>query len=624
MRLLHRLAPQRAMIIVLIFLSLGSVALNVIGPRILGHATDLLFSGVIGQQLPSGITQEKAITYARARGDNTFADMLSGMAVTPGQGTDFPALQRTLLLALAIYCIAAVTIWIQARLLTVIVQRTVRTLRCDVENKIHRLPLSYFDSQPRGELLSRMTNDVDNISSTISMTISQLVTSALTLIAMLLAMLTMSPLLTVLIIMTVPLSLWIVRIITGRSRRLFTTQWSTLGHLNAHLEETYSAIITVKTSGRQDMASEKFHELNNTVYRTSCHAQFVSGLMSPAISFIGNLGYVIVAVIGGYRVATGQITLGNVQAFIQYLRQFNQPLGQLAGMYNTLQSGMVSADRVFDFLDEPEMLADSLPSLTHNAGVAAVKTADAEITKGKIEFRHIWFSYQPGIPILKDVSFAVEAGSSVALVGHTGAGKTTVANLLMRFYDPDSGSIVFDDVDITRMNRKLLHSKIAIVLQDTWLFHGTIAENIAYGRPEASIDDVIEAARAAYVDQFICSLPDGYQTQINNDDTIISAGEKQLITIARAFAAQPDILILDEATSSVDTRTELRIQNAMNDLQRHRTSFTIAHRLSTIRNADNILVMRDGEIAETGTHTELLERRGIYWQMTLPRPAVHY
>ena len=606
LRLLRRLTPQRHLAAAVVALTIGGIALGVIGPRILGHATDLLFNGVIGRQLPAGLTKEQAIAAARARGDNTFADLLSGMNVVPGRGVDFPAVGRTLALALALYLLAALLVWIQARLLNVIVQRTITALRSDVENKVHRLPLSYFDSRQRGELLSRVTNDVDNIQSSVSMTISQLLTSVLTVIAVLAMMLTISPLLALITVVTVPLSLWVTRAIARRSQRMFIAQWTNTGRLNAHIEETYSGFTIVKTFGHRASAQEKFRDFNDEVYASSFGAQFFSGLVSPATTFIGNLSYVAVAVVGGYQVASGQITLGSIQAFIQYVRQFNQPLTQVAGMYNTLQSGVASAERVFDFLDEPEEAPDA----------AAALPPVGETARGRVEFRNVWFGYTPGTPVIEDLSLVAQPGSTVAIVGPTGAGKTTLVNLLMRFYDVDSGVILLDGADITTVSRQSLRSRIGMVLQDTWLFGGTIAENIGYGRPNAGRDDIIEAARAAYVDRFVHTLPDGYETRVSDDGGNISAGEKQLITIARAFLAQPQLLILDEATSSVDTRTELLVQQAMSELRRDRTSFIIAHRLSTIRDADVILVMDGGRIVEQGSHAELLARRGAYFEMT--------
>lgn len=603
-RMVKRLAPQRFLTATVITLSMIGIAIGVIGPRILGHATDLLFNGVIGRQLPAGQSREQAVETARARGDGQFAQMLSGMNVIPGQGVDFHAIGMTLALALSLYLIAGMLAWVQARLLNVTVQRTVVALRTEVENKIHRLPLSYFDSRQRGEILSRVTNDVDNIQTSLQMSINQLLSSMLTLVAVLAMMLSISPLLAVITLATVPLSLWVTRTIARRSQRLFVAQWANTGKLNAHIEETYSGFTIVKTYGHRAEAEAIFADRNAEVYRSAFGAQFFSGLVSPATAFIGNLSYVAVAVVGGLKVASGGLTLGSIQAFSQYVRQFNQPLTQVAAMYNTLQSGLASAERVFELLDADEETPDPLAAATAPTGSV------------RVEFEDISFGYSPGQPVIEGLSLRVEPGQTVAIVGPTGAGKTTLVNLLMRFYEVDSGRILLDGIDVSTMTRHDLRSRMGMVLQDTWLFGGTIAENIAYGRPGASQEEILEAARAAYVDRFVRTLPDGYDTKIADDGGNISAGEKQLITIARAFLARPQLLILDEATSSVDTRTELRIQRAMAELRRDRTSFIIAHRLSTIRDADRIVVLDGGRVTESGTHTELLARHGAYFAMT--------
>lgn len=604
-RLVKRLAPQRRLSLTVIALGIAGTVIGVVVPRILGHATDLLFNGVVGRRLPAGITKAQAVAAARARGEGTFADLLSGMNVVPGRGVDFGAVGRTLTLALALYLVSALLIWLQARLLNLTVQRTMVALRSDVEDKIHRLPLSYFDGRQRGELLSRVTNDIDNVQSSLSMTISQLWTSVLTVVAALVMMLWISPLLVLITLLTVPLSLLATRAIVRRSQRLFTAQWASIGRLNAHIEETYSGFTVVKTFGHQAASRERFHALNDDVYRASFGAQVFSGLVGPATTFVGNLGYVAVAVVGGLQVATGRITLGNIQAFIQYVRQFNGPVAQVAGMYNTLQSGVASAERVFDLLDEPEEPAD-----------APAAPGQPPEPVGRVEFQRVSFAYRPGTPVIEDLSLVAEPGSTVAIIGPTGAGKTTLVNLLMRFYDVDSGRILVDGVDITTVSRQSLRARIGMVLQDTWLFDGTIEENIAYGRPGAGAEEVVQAARAAYVDRFVHTLPAGYQTRITGGGGNISAGEKQLITIARAFLARPQLLILDEATSSVDTRTEALVQRAMRELRRDRTSFLIAHRLSTIRDADRILVVQAGRIVEQGNHAELLAKRGAYFAMT--------
>jgi len=618
-RLVKRLAPQRRLVAVVITLGIAGTAIGVAVPRILGHATDLLFNGVVGRGLPAGITKAQAVAAARRRGDSAFADLLSGMNVVPGRGVDFGAVGRTLLLALTLYVLAALLLWAQARLLNVTLQRTMVGLRSDIEDKVHRLPLAYFDGRQRGELLSRVTNDVDNLQTSLSITVSQLLTLMLTVVAVLAMMVSISPLLTLITLLTVPLSLLATRAIARRSKRLFVAQWTRTGRLNAHIEETYSGFTLVRTFGHQAAAQERFRELNDDVYRASFGAQFISGLVSPATTFIGNLGYAAVAVVGGLQIAAGQITLGSIQAFVQYVRQFTTPVNQVAGMYNTLQSGVASAERVFDLLDEPEETpnveaAALVPSRALRHGDVV---ANGQAPTGRVEFEHVSFAYRPGTPVIEDVSLVAEPGSTVAIVGPTGAGKTTLVNLLMRFYDVDSGRILVDGIDITTMSRQTLRSRIGMVLQDTWLFGGTIAENITYGRPDASAEEVAQAAEAAYVDLFVRRLPEGYHTRVSDDGANISAGEKQLITIARAFLSQPQLLILDEATSSVDTRTEALIQRATCELRQDRTSFIIAHRLSTIRDADRILVMEAGKIVEQGSHAELMAARGEYYRMTL-------
>jgi ATP-binding cassette, subfamily B, fatty acid transporter len=604
-RLVKLLAPQRHTAFAVMALSILGTVVGVVVPRILGHATDLLFNGVIGRRLPAGMTKDQVVSAARAHGDNAFADLLSGMHVVPGHGVDFGAVAHTLALAMGMYLLAAVMIYAQARLLNVTVRRSLQALRSDVEDKLHRLPLAYFDTRRRGEILSRVTNDIDNLQTSLSMTITQLLSAVLTVATVLVMMLSISPLLTGLTLLTVPLTIVVTRAIARRSQALFLAQWTNTGRLNAHIEESYSGFTLVRTYGQRARTEDEFRRLNDDMYEASFGAQLISGMVAPATTFIGNLSYVAVAIVGGIQVATGQITVGNIQAFIQYVRQFTAPLNQVASMYNALQSGVASAERVFELLDEPEEPFDSPESLP-----------DGERPTGRVEFDHVSFGYQPGVRVIDDLSFAAEPGSTVAIVGPTGVGKTTLVNLLMRFYDVDAGRILIDGVDITTVSRHSLRSRIGMVLQDSWLFSGTIAQNIAYGRPDASDEDVVAAAKAAYVDRFVHSLPDGYDTQVSDGGSNISAGERQLITIARAFLAQPQLLVLDEATSSVDTRTELLIAKATHELRRDRTSFIVAHRLSTIRDADMILVMEAGKIVEQGNHGELLARRGAYYRMT--------
>jgi len=599
-RLLARLSPDRMKLAAVILLGVTSVAFLVSGPKILGRATDLIFAGAIGRRLPAGLTEAQVIAMARASGNNNLADLLARMHVIPGQGIDFNALGGVLMLALGLYVAAAFFGWVQGYLLNDVVQRTVFKLRADVEDKLSRLPLQFFDRQPRGELLSRVTNDIDNVAMSLQQTISQLLSSALTVVGVLVMMFVVSPLLAVIMLVTIPLSVVIATQVAKRSQKQFVSQWANTGSLNGHIEEVFTGHELVKVFGRQREVEEVFRERNEALFQASFSAQFISGLILPAMTFIGNLSYVAIAVIGGYRVATGAMTLGDVTAFIQYSRQFTQPLTQVASMANLLQSGVASAERVFELLDADEQEADpaspALPSTRH----------------GRVEFEDVSFRYTADQPLIDDLSLVAEPGHTIAIVGPTGAGKTTLVNLIMRFYELDAGRITLDGVDIKTMRRDDLRSQIGMVLQDTWLFGGTIRDNIAYGNPSATEEQIHAAAEATFVDRFVKSLPLGYNTVIDDEGSNISAGEKQLLTIARAFLADPSLLILDEATSSVDTRTEVLVQRAMAALRSDRTSFVIAHRLSTIRDADLILVMESGRIVERGTHEELLAARGAY------------
>ncbi|MET8249926.1 ABC transporter ATP-binding protein [Micromonospora sp. NPDC005197] len=602
-RLLGRLRPHRLHLTAIITLAVVSVGFSVAGPKILGHATDLIFSGVIGRRLAPGTTTEQAVAAARASGNESFADMLARMDVVPGVGIDFGALGRVLLLALGLYLAASVLSWWQGWLLNGVVQRTVLRLRAEVEEKLNRLPLPYFDRQPRGELLSRVTNDIDNISTSLQQTLSQLLTSLLTVIGVLAVMFWISPLLALVALVAVPLSVLVTQRIAKRSQKQFIAQWKHTGELNGQIEEAYTGHELVKVFGRQREVEAAFHAKNEELFRASFGAQFISGIIMPSMMFIGNLSYVAIAVVGGLRVASGTMSLGDVQAFIQYSRQFTQPLTQLASMANLLQSGVASAERVFAVLDADEQSPDP------------AQPARVVDPHGRVEFEHVSFRYTPDKPLIDDLSLVAEPGHTVAIVGPTGAGKTTLVNLIMRFYELDAGRITLDGVDITAMRRDDLRGRIGMVLQDTWLFGGTIRDNIAYGRPDATEEEIIAAARATFVDRFVRSLPDGYDTVIDEEGSNVSAGEKQLITIARAFLAEPSLLILDEATSSVDTRTEVLLQRAMAALRSDRTSFVIAHRLSTIRDADLILMMENGRIVEQGTHEQLLAAHGAYHRL---------
>nr|WP_219106916.1 ABC transporter ATP-binding protein [Austwickia sp. TVS 96-490-7B] len=602
-RLLGLLRPSRVHVITAVVLSVASVALSVVGPKVLGHATDLVFAGVIGRRLPAGTTKEQVVAALRARGENTFADLVSAMDVIPGRGVDFDEVGRVLLLVLGLYAVAAVLMWAAGRLINHVVITTMRRLRGQVEEKLHSLPLSYFDAQPRGELLSRVTNDIDNLGQSLQQTFGQLLNSLLTVIGILVMMLLVSPMLTVIALVAIPVSVLVTVVIGKRSQRQFIAQWSRTGELNGLVEEAYTGHELVAAFGRRAEVSERMRRTNQDLHDAAFGAQFVSGLMMPVMFLVGNLSFVLVAVVGGLRVANGALSLGDAQAFIQYSRQFTQPLTQVASMANLLQSGVASAERVFELLDAPEQVPE------------VARLGDRPEPHGRIEFHDVAFSYRPDRPLIHDLSLTVEPGQTVAIVGPTGAGKTTMVNLIMRFYELDRGRITLDGVDIAAMPRRELRQRIGMVLQDTWLFHGTIRDNIAYGRPDATEEDIHAAAEATYVDRFVAHLPDGYDTVLDDEGSNISAGEKQLITIARAFLSAPSLLILDEATSSVDTRTEVLLQHAMAALRTDRTSFVIAHRLSTIRDADVILVMQDGVIVEHGSHEQLLGLDGAYAQL---------
>ena len=599
-RLMARLRPERTRLILVIILAVTSVTLSVLGPWMLGKATNVIFNGAISSKLPAGVTKAQLIAGLKMQGKDQLASLLQGMDVHPGQGIDFGALTQILLAVLAIYIGAFVFGILQARILNVSVQNTIFKLRKETEAKLHRLPLSYFDTIQRGELLSRVTNDIDNVSQSLQQTLSQVLVSLLTVIGVLVMMFSISPVLALIALVSIPASLVLTMFIAKRSQKLFVDQWAKTGQLNAHIEESFTGHALVKVFGRSKAAEERFGQLNEQLYKSSFGAQFVSGIIMPTMMFIGNLVYVGIAVVGGLFVANGTLTLGAIQSFIQYSRQFNQPLAQLGSMANLMQSGVASAERVFELLDAAEQTADEDPAQSPSART------------GTLTFENVEFGYTAETNLISNLNLSVKPGQTIAIVGPTGAGKTTLVNLILRFYELNAGRITLDGVDIAHMSRNDLRSRIGMVLQDTWLFKGTIRDNIAYGNPDATEDQIVEAAKATYVDRFVRTLPAGYDTVLDDEASNVSAGEKQLLTIARAFLSQPTVLILDEATSSVDTRTEVLVQRAMAALRKDRTSFVIAHRLSTIRDADLILVMEHGDIVEQGTHDELIKLSGPY------------
>jgi ATP-binding cassette subfamily B protein len=601
-RLLGQLRPDRTLVLIAVLLAMVSTGLAVLGPKILGKATNQIFAGFVGAKLPKGMTTEQVIGGMRAQGQGRMADMLAGMGdlVVPGQGIDFSQVGRILLIVLVIYVASAILSNIQGRILNAAIQRATYRLRKQLEEKLATLPLRYFDSQPIGDILSRVTNDCDNVAQTLQQTSQQMLGSVCTVVGTLIMMLTVSPLLTLVAVATLPVVGVVTMLIAKRSQPQFVRQWAATGQLNGLVEENYTGHELVKVFGQQANAAEQFKERNNEVYQASFKAQFISGVIQPTMTFISNLGYVAIAVIGGLKVATGTMQVGDVQAFIQYSRQFTMPIGQLASMTNLLQSAIASAERVFEMLDAEEQAPDPAEPL---------RLSEVE---GHIEFDKVDFSYDPSVELIKNLDLRVDPGQTIAIVGPTGAGKTTLVNLIERFYEIDGGAVRLDGHDLREMARGELRSRTGMVLQDTWLFEGTIAENIRYGKLDATDAEVHAAAEATYVDRFVHALPDGYNTIIEEDGAGVSAGEKQLLTIARAFIGNPAVLILDEATSSVDTRTEVLVQRAMGKLRIGRTAFVIAHRLSTIRDADLILVMEQGQIVERGTHEQLLAAQGAY------------
>ena len=601
-RLLGLLAPYKLALTAVFAMNAVSVVLAVYAPRVMGRAMDVIFSGVMSKHMPPGTTKEQAIEGLRAAGQDRFADMASAMELTPGSGIDFDRLGQLIVLVVALYVAASLLMWAQGAILNKLTMRAVFNLRERVEAKLNRLPLSYFDTRQRGDVMSRTTNDVDNVQQALQQSLSSLFNAVITIVGILVMMFAISWQLALVALLAIPLTGLVMGLVGTRSQKQFTAQWKATGDVNGHVEESFSGHDVAVIFGRTEALRQTFDERNEELAGAAQKAQFLANSMHPTMQFISYLSYVAVAVLGGVKVASGKLTLGDATAFIQYSRQFNQPLGEIAGMMQMLQSGVASAERVFELLDAEEEPEDS--SQARIDGRA----------EGRVEFRDVSFSYTDE-PLIQDLNLRVEPGQTAAIVGPTGAGKTTLVNLIMRFYDVDSGAITLDGTDIREYSREDLRSQIGMVLQDAVLFKGTIMDNIRYGRLDATDEEVIEAAKATYVDRFVRSLPDGYDTEVDQDGGSVSAGERQLITIARAFLSQPALLILDEATSSVDTRTEVMVQQAMNALRSNRTSFVIAHRLSTIRDADVIVVMEDGRIVEQGSHAELVEKQGAYWRL---------
>lgn len=601
-RLLGLLAPYKLALTAVFAMNAVSVVLAVYAPRVMGRAMDVIFSGVMSKHMPPGTTKEQAVEGLRAAGQDRFADMASAMELTPGSGIDFDQLGQLIVAVLVLYVAASLLMWAQGAILNRLTMRAVFNLRERVEAKINHLPLRYFDTRQRGDVMSRTTNDVDNVQQALQQSLSSLFNAILTVVGILVMMFAISWQLALVALLAIPLTGLVMGLVGTRSQQQFTTQWKATGDVNGHVEESFSGHDVAVIFGRTEELRRTFDERNNELAGAAQKAQFWANSMHPTMQFISYLSYVAIAVLGGVKVASGKLTLGDATAFIQYSRQFNQPLGEIAGMMQMLQSGVASAERVFELLDAEVEPADS---------TTARMDGRAE---GLVEFRDVSFSYTDE-PLIRDLHLRVEPGQTAAIVGPTGAGKTTLVNLIMRFYDVDSGAITLDGTDIRALTREDLRGQIGMVLQDAVLFKGTIMDNIRYGRLDATDEEVIEAAKATYVDRFVRSLPDGYDTEVDQDGGSISAGERQLITIARAFLSQPALLILDEATSSVDTRTEVMVQQAMHALRSNRTSFVIAHRLSTIRDADVIVVMEDGRIVEQGSHAELVAKQGAYWRL---------
>jgi ATP-binding cassette subfamily B protein len=602
-RLMAEIRPERNTLATVLILITSSVTIGAFGPKILGRATNEIFNGFIGQKLPLGLSKDQVVAGLRAKGETTQADMLARSSVVPGHGMNFTSIAHFLILAIVLYVVSSLFMWIQAYLMAGVTQRTVYRLRRLAEEKIGRLPLKYFDTQSRGDLLSRVTNDVDNIATSLQQGLSQILNSVLTVVSVLIMMVWISPELALVSLIAIPVSMFASVKIAKRSKVEFVAQWDWTGKLNGHVEEMHTGHALVKVFGRRQQAIKDFKSLNSQLYESSFKAQFISGIIQPVTQLVSNLIYVAIAVLGGYRVATGSMSLGDVQAFISYSRQFGMPLAQIAGLMNTVQSGVASAERLFELLDATEEEPDLKVSIPMDRA------------KGEVVFKDVSFRYVNDQPLIENFNLIVKPGQTVAIVGPTGAGKTTLVNLIMRFYEIDSGTITLDGVNTKMMTRDDLRRQFGMVLQETWLFSGSMRENIAFGSTNPTENQVSEAASAANIDHFIRALPHGFDSLLTDDNSTVSNGERQLLTIARAFMADPAILILDEATSSVDTRTEVLVQQAMAKLRSGRTSFVIAHRLSTIRDADVILVMDKGALIEQGTHQELMEAKGFYFDL---------
>lgn len=581
-KLVRYMGKFKILFILVFIFAICSTVFTIVGPKILGMATTKLFEGLV--------------------------ESVSGS----GTGIDFGYIGMIAIILICLYAVSLLFGYLQGHIMSSISMKVTYNLRKDISNKMHKLPFKYYDGTSNGEILSYITNDIDTISQSLNQSVTQIITSVATIIGILVMMLTISWEMTLVALAIVPISMGIIAIIMKKSQKHFMAQQTYLGHVNGHVEEMYSSHVVIKAFNKEEESAKTFDKYNKTLYASAWKSQFMSGLMMPIILFVGNLGYVAICILGGYLSVTTGLPVGNIQAFMQYVRQFTQPISQVANISNILQQTAAASERVFNFLEQEEEVPEAEHAITVQHDPNGIETATCVKPKGQVTFDHVHFGYTPDRIIINDFSVDVQPGQKVAIVGPTGAGKTTIVKLLMRFYDVNSGAILVDGHDLREYSRKDLRSLFGMVVQDTWLYNGTIEDNIRYGKLNASTEEVIEAAKAAQVDHFVRTFPDGYMTILNEETSNVSQGQKQLLTIARAILADPEILILDEATSSVDTRTEILIQKAMDNLMQGRTSFVIAHRLSTIKNADTILVMKDGDIIEQGNHEDLLAKGGFY------------